>query len=249
MRVAVVTPYYKEPPAWLARCIQSVRDQTHEATHFVVADGHPQDWVDQAGVRHVKLDCSHGDYGNTPRTIGAVLAVSEGFDAIAFLDGDNWYAPNHVERCVQIAEQNPDADFVSAMRFWAREDGSIMAVRTDEDLDGSHVDTNCYFLLQGAFHTIPRWALMPKPMAMWCDRFYLGSMRGEGLKEARTGSKTVYYLCTWAGVYRSIGEAPPAFAKEGLPVHVLSEWYRDLTPRDRQIVFRLTGYSLPAAHA
>jgi glycosyltransferase involved in cell wall biosynthesis len=246
MRVAVVTPYYKEPAEWLGRCIRSVREQTREATHFVVADGHPQDWVDDAGVRHLKLDRAHGDYGNTPRALGAMLAVSEGYDAIAFLDGDNWYAPEHVQRCVEAAERHPEADYVTAMRHWARADGSVMTLRMEEDLDGSHVDTNCYFLLRGAFHTIPRWGLMPRPMAMWCDRFYLGSLRGEGLVEVPTDSKTVYYLCTWAHVYRSIGEQPPEFAKEGLPVHQLASWYRDLGQRDREIVFRLTGYMLPA---
>jgi len=46
MRVAVVTPYYKEPEAWLARCLTSVREQTYPVTHLVVADGHPQPWGD-----------------------------------------------------------------------------------------------------------------------------------------------------------------------------------------------------------
>ncbi len=244
MRVAVISPYYKEPEAWLARCIQSVRDQTVEATHFVVADGFPQDWVDEVGVRHIKLDRPHGDYGNTPRTIGAMLAVSEGFDAVAFLDGDNWYAPDHVESCVQTAARG-DVDYIYSKRQWARADGSVMNVHMQEDEDGSHVDTNCHFLMRGAFHTIPRWGLMPKPMAIWSDRFYLGSLRGEGLTEAATGRATVYYLCTWANIYRAIGETPPAFAKDGLPVNDLQNWYGGLNSRDREIVFRLTGFMLP----
>ena len=96
MRVAVVTPYYKEPRGWIERCIASVAAQTHACDHFLVADGHAQDWIDGAGVRHLRLDRGHGDYGNTPRALGALLAVSEGYDAIAFLDADNWYAPEHV---------------------------------------------------------------------------------------------------------------------------------------------------------
>ena len=136
MRVAVVTPYYKEPEAWLARCLTSVREQTYPATHFVVADGHPQAWVDEAGVRHLKLDQSHADYGNTPRTLGAMLAVGEGYDAIAFLDGDNWYAPDHIERCVQVAREQ-EVDFVTSRRHWARADGSIINVNVAEDDDGS----------------------------------------------------------------------------------------------------------------
>ena len=104
MRVAVITPYYKEPPAYLERCIDSVRAQTHGSVeHVLVSDGHPQDWIDAAAVRHLRLDCSHGDYGNTPRAIGALLAASEGCDAVAFLDADNWYHPEHVASCAAQA--------------------------------------------------------------------------------------------------------------------------------------------------
>lgn len=243
MRVAVVTPYYKEPREWLERCIASVKSQTHECTHFVVADGHPQDWLDDAGVRHLRLDRGHADYGNTPRAIGAQLAVAEGFEAIAFLDGDNWYEPGHVARCVEVAEAT-DADFVWSGRNWVRADGSVIDVNVPEDVNGSHVDTNCFFLLFGAFHALPRWLLMPKPMAMWCDRFFLHSLREDGLTEARTLTRSVNYLCTWANVYRSIGETPPAYAKEGIPFGKLLDWAAKLSPSDKARVYRLSGCQL-----
>ncbi len=243
MRVAVVTPYYQEPRAWLERCIASVAAQTQPCDHILVADGHAQDWLDAAGVRHIKLDRGHADYGNTPRALGALLAVSEGYDAIAFLDADNWYAPEHVQRCAERAEAS-GADYVTASRHWARADGSVMNVAIAEDMNGTHVDTNCFFLLFGAFHTIPRMVLMPKPMAMHFDRYYLQSLREEGLREARTQTRSVYYLCTWSGVYRSIGEEPPAFAKEGVPVERLQAWRKRLQPADLASVRRLVGVTL-----
>lgn len=246
MRVAVVTPYYKEQPEWLTRCVQSVRAQTHPATHFVIADGHPQDWLDSAGVRHIRLDRAHADYGNTPRSIGGLLAVSEGFDAVAFLDADNWYAPNHVELCVSAAGEG-EADYVTAMRHWARADGSVMDFRSDEDFDGSHVDSSCHFLLRGAFHAIARWALMPKPMAMWGDRFFLASLRAEDLVERGTFEKSVYYLCTWSPIYEAMGEPPPDFAKRGVPNEQLAAWFRGLTARDREMLAKHTGVALPGS--
>ncbi|MDP9413866.1 MAG: hypothetical protein M3Q08_07205 [Pseudomonadota bacterium] len=73
MKVAVVTPYYREPLETLERCHESVRRQPHSCTHFMVADGHPRaevnSWPD---VQHFALPVSHGDYGNTPRSIGGV---------------------------------------------------------------------------------------------------------------------------------------------------------------------------------
>lgn len=243
MRVAVITPYYKEPRDFIERCLASVRAQTHAADHVLVSDGHPQDWIDGTGVRHLRLGCGHADYGNTPRTIGALLAVAESYEAIAFLDADNWYEPDHVATCVELLERS-QADYVSAQRHWVRADGSRMAVRIPEDDDGSHVDTNCFFLSFGAFHTISRWLLMPKPMAMWCDRFYLASLRQEGLREARTAHATVNYLSTWAHVFRSIGEAPPSYAKEGVPLERLQAWLRRLQPADFAQVQRLSGCNL-----
>jgi glycosyltransferase involved in cell wall biosynthesis len=243
MRVAVITPYYREPREWLERCISSVAAQAHPCDHILVADGHAQDWIDTTGVRHLRLDRGHADFGNTPRALGALAAVSEGYDAIAFLDADNWYSPDHVQRCVQVADAT-GADYVTTGRHMAREDMSVMDVSISDDASGKHVDTNCFFLLFGAFHTIPRWVLMPKPMATWGDRFYLQSLREEGLREARTQTRSVYYLCTWSSVYRAIGEAPPAFAKDGLSAEPLQRWRARLQPADLAAVQRLSGVRL-----
>nr|WP_259374357.1 glycosyltransferase [Calidifontimicrobium sp. SYSU G02091] len=243
MRVAVVTPYFKEPSEWLERCIRSVRQQSHPCDHLVVADGHPQDWLDGAGVRHLRLDRSHSDYGNTPRSIGAQLAVAEGYDAIAFLDADNWYEPDHIQSCVEVAERT-GADFVCARRFLARADGSRMPVRIADDDAGRHVDTNCFFILFGAFHTLPRWLMMPKPMTMWGDRFFLASLRQERLREAFVDHATVNYLCTFSDVFELIGETPPPYAKAGLPIERLNAWVRRLQPGDLAHVKRLAGCDL-----
>jgi hypothetical protein len=61
-----------------------------------VSDGFPQDWLDSANVRHIRLGRPHNDAGNTPRGLGALLAVSEGYDGIGLLDADNWYDEDHI---------------------------------------------------------------------------------------------------------------------------------------------------------
>jgi len=97
MKVAYITPYFKEDADILERCIRSVQAQTIKADHFLISDGYQQDWVANRVARHIPLGKSHGDYGNTPRGIGAQLAVSEGYDAIGFLDADNWIDPEHTK--------------------------------------------------------------------------------------------------------------------------------------------------------
>ena len=108
LRVAVVTPYYKESPQTLRRCIESVRGQTHpHVVHYLVADGFPQrelmaDWPQ---VRHIELPHAHANYGCTPRGIGALCALADDVDIVSFLDADNLFLPEHVASVVQAVEQ------------------------------------------------------------------------------------------------------------------------------------------------
>src|ERR1700731_4980422 len=100
MRYAIITPYHEESRDQLERCIRSVSAQTVPTDHIIVADGRPQDWIDATGARHLRLDRAHGDYGNTPRGLGAMLAIAERYDGIGLLDADNWLEPEHVAACV-----------------------------------------------------------------------------------------------------------------------------------------------------
>ncbi len=246
LRVAVITPYYCEERALLERCIRSVQDQTYPATHLVVADGHPQAWLDDSGVRHLRLDCPHADYGDTPRAIGGLLAISEGFDALCFLDADNWLDPEHVQLCVAAALGGEHPDYVIARRRFARLDGSALAIPDSEEAHG-HVDTGCYFLLRGAFHTVARWATMPRPLACVGDRVYGATLRADGLRSVRVDRPTVNYLCTWASLFAAAGETPPDYAKLNVDPAPALRWWRELPARDRLIAERLVGAAVQLA--
>ncbi len=78
----------------------------HSATHILVIDG------DQSlqGITFPGVSCFHTpqphlDYGNTARAIGSIEAVARDFDAIAYLDADNWYEPDHLEQMVALHER------------------------------------------------------------------------------------------------------------------------------------------------
>jgi glycosyltransferase involved in cell wall biosynthesis len=171
-RFAVVTPYYKESPELLRRCIDSVLAQDAPCDHFVVADGFPQDWLDAQPVRHIKLDRNHADFGNTPRGLGSLLAASEGYEGIAFLDADNWFDADHVSACVAAAEKfGPglsQCDYVIARRRFRHVDGSELPTPVED----SFADTSCFVVLRGAFHVLSHWVLMPKRIAPICDKVF-----------------------------------------------------------------------------
>jgi glycosyltransferase involved in cell wall biosynthesis len=184
MRVAYITPYYKESAEVLERCIKSVEAQTIKGDHFLISDGHPQDWVASRVARHIPLGKSHGDYGNTPRGIGAQLAISDGYDAIGLLDADCWLDPKHTEECLKTAIGNYgsplNCDYVVAKRRFIRPDLTVANILEE----ANHVDTNCYFLLRGAYSFFPVWSLMPKEFSNVADRVFYKSIMEADLNYA-----------------------------------------------------------------
>lgn len=234
MRVAIVTPYWREAPRILRRCIDSVAEQ---ADHFLIADGIPQPWIDKRPARHIRLDRSHGDYGGVARSIGAMLAIGEGYDAIGFLDADNWLEPDHVAHCLQAAGEVPECDYVIARCTLRRPDES--AIPFEGESIERHVDTNCFLFLPGAFHMLPAWGTMPKIVSPVGDRFFYQAVREQGLRRAVASKKTVNYHCVAAPVYLAIGETPPPDAKPYINPSAITQWRQNMSARERQIVSRL----------
>jgi glycosyltransferase involved in cell wall biosynthesis len=233
---AVVTPYYKEERAILQHCIDSVRQQSAGAEHILVADGFPQDWVDGENVRHIRLDSAHGDYGNTARGLGGLLAAAEDYDGIGFLDADNWYDPEHVERCVAAGSDAEATDLVIARRRFVRPDGSAMPLADDPN----HVDTSCYWFQPGGYHLLRFWVTMPRGLALIGDRVFYRTVQAQNLALKRLAEPTVNYLCLWESDYRAIGETPPPGAKPNVQLN-LANFLGSLSPERRRVLKRLCG--------
>ena len=246
-RFAIVTPYYQEEKWLLERCIRSVREQSLRADHIMVADGFPQDWIDGEGVRHIRLDRAHADYGNTPRTIGALLAVSAGYEGIGFLDADNWYELEHVARCAEAAGRSEACDYVIAQRHLRRPDGSI--IKFDQPPPSHFADMSCFFLLPGSYHVIPHLALTPQQIAPVCDRVFYAALKARKLNSEIVPEKTVNYHCIWRYVYKKIGEEPPPEAKGGVDYKRMKDWLVTLTERQRQIIYRRMGCRLDVVNS
>ena len=243
-KFAVVTPYFKEAKPLLERCIGSVKRQTLKADHILVSDGHPQAWLDGTGTRHIRLDRAHDDFGNTPRGIGAQLAISEGYQGIAFLDADNWFDDDHLEVCCRAAESLSgkyiDCDYVIAQRRMVRPDLTVI----DAQEESGHVDTSCFFFLPGSYFMIPYWNLMPQQFSLMGDRIFFRHLAAKGLTSARTRKVTVNYLNLWESTYLFRGERPPEGAKPNADPSKAFAWYYGLPERLKLIVERLIGLKI-----
>lgn len=214
LRVAVITPYYKESLEYLLACRDSVANQDGaDITHFFVADGFPQKEVSTWDVQHVILPQPNADYGNTPRGIGSFLAISQGFDFIAYLDADNWYKPGHIKSLISL-HLATEADVTCSFRSLHTPDGKVLAGLQQFDENRlKHVDTSCYLLHKGAFDLVDVWLKMPKQVAGVGDRIFLMALQRRRLKFAFSKKMTVAYRTLWEDHYRAKGLEPPPEAK------------------------------------
>lgn len=247
MKSIIVTAYYKEDRAVLEHCIASVQAQTAAVDHMLVADGHPQDWIDDLPVRHIRLDRSHGDYGNTPRVVGAIMAISEGYEGIGFLDADNWVEQDHIATCHDTAAQCPDADYLTARWILRRPDRTALPL--PDDLFPDHVDTNCFFFRPGSFHFISHFSVMPQELSIVGDRVFSMAARGAQLTSAKLPHPTVNYACLWPSLYRLAGEEPPPEAKPDIDSSFVVPWLQQQTPRALELISRRCGvrFVVPAS--
>ena len=208
MRIAIITAYFDEDRATLERCIESVRSQAVPVEHILVADGRPRAWIPPTGVRHITLDRSHGDFGDTPRTIGLTLAIREAFDAVQFLDADNVLFPRHAALATAALRES-GAHMLVLKRSFLRPDGSTMNFKSDEDESLAVIDTNCYLFARPAFPTALKWTLIPREFSFIGDRVFRSVFSKAGHPVAVAADATVGYRCMWSDVYRAAGEEPP----------------------------------------
>ncbi len=213
MRVAIITPYHSETRAQLLRCRDSVAAQSHPVTHIWVSDGIPDAYLmSQYPDNHISLPKAHADYGDTPRLIGTLSAYQQGFDAVCWLDADNWLEPDHVEQLVRIADREV-ASVVTATRNLMRRDGSLLAVCGESD--GVHFsDTNCYLVMRDAIPEMAMmWGFKPQYMGVVGDRFVWQHVLDKDLRRSHCAKPTVNYTTCIAAHYLAHGEEPPPEAR------------------------------------
>ena len=237
-RYAIITPYHNEHRSVLERCVMSVKKQVVGADHFVVADGIPQDWLDEARVRHIKLDQPHRDYGNVARGTGALLAVADAYEGIGFLDADNYIDRNHIALCTAAGAAG--VDLVVARRRFVRPDGRDLYLAEEP----GHVDTSCWWFQPGSYHLLSFWVTIPRQMTPIGDRVFSGLVEASKLTTTEVADITVNYTCLWEGVYRRFGETPPEGAKPDIDLISVLEWLCALEDPQRGVVAKLCAGDL-----
>ena len=207
MNICVVTPYFNADPAWLRQAHHSVLAQTTPARHILVCDGSAPAEIDNFHGTHILLGRNYSDYGNTPRLIGCYRAISEGADAIAFLDADNWYRPDHLASLRNHALANGLAACCSA-RTLHRPDGSLLA-KCQVVNARPYIDTSCLLVMKPAFPHLITWAINSQDIAAVVDQAVWQAIAGSGAPVGFLDNASVCYRTRHAVHYQLAGVQPP----------------------------------------
>jgi hypothetical protein len=107
--------------------------------------------------------------------------------------------------------------------------------------DPNHVDTNCLFLFEGAFHTLHHWVLQPREFSLIGDRVIWIMLKGQGLIWRQTVAPTVNYLCLLRPFYEALGLVPPDEAKPAVDSTPGHQYIGGLNERGLELLRRRTG--------
>lgn len=210
MKVAMITPYFKETIDCLKRCHFSVKYQTYpDVTHIMVADGNSSPLVESWKGEHISLPESHTDAGATPRAIAAISAFSRGYDVVGFIDADNWLDNDHVEVMLKTLKESDNDGVIATRRIMHKEDSRELYVDRVESNGDNMVDTNCMFLTRKSLNLMTYWVTEPGKELI-SDRHFWGAVKHFDFRIARSLKPTVNYVTKWAWHYEYAGvEIPP----------------------------------------
>ena len=162
MKVAVVTPTIGSEH--LSQCLESVQNQTYEnLTHYIFLDG--EEYTDKihstlyekSGKRtiktvHLEDNVGKGWYGHR---VYAACSFLVNADIICYLDEDNWYDSNHVQKMVEFIDKGNQ--WAYSLRKICDKEGNFLCnddceslgkwpVYFDENV--FHIDTSSFGVLQ-----------------------------------------------------------------------------------------------------
>jgi len=128
--------------ASLARCMASVSQQTYKhITHLIIIDGADREAAVRDCIssmphmqRNIKLvtlpdETGCGMYNGYRICAGFSYLVNE--DIVFFLDDDNWFDPQHVDRCLSALDRH-ETEWAYSLRRICYNDGTFMI---DDDSD------------------------------------------------------------------------------------------------------------------
>lgn len=240
MLVAIVTPYHDSKTLhWLQECIESVRRQSYkECIHVLVGDGfQAMDLPIHDRLHTIHLSHNIGDYGDSPRALGAIYAYAQGADAVAFLDADNWYEINHIESLIDI-HKHTGAQVITCYRQLADLNGKILGICPDSD-GLSFCDTGCMLFTKDSSEIATSWWTIPKAYHALDDRVIWDRVLSKKYSIACSKHASFVYRTAFIHHYKMFNQIPLDGTKSGKEIGRLHHTMNLLEARAREIAPQL----------
>lgn len=145
--ISIVIPLYNKEDT-IERAINSVLAQSVSEWELIVVDDGSTDngpkLVKQFDDPRIRLATQTNAGVSSARNHGASLAKA---DVIAFLDSDDYWAPEHLESVKRLVRQYPKASIYATAYFMVGEEGAVLKTRLrDEGPNSERVRVLDYFL-------------------------------------------------------------------------------------------------------
>jgi glycosyltransferase involved in cell wall biosynthesis len=111
MRVSVVMPLY-DGARYVGEALASVLAQTRAADEVVVIDDGSHDEGPHIVARHASVRCVRQDNAGCAAARNRGVAEASG-EAVAFVDQDDVWRPDHLARMLDVLERDPAVGFVA----------------------------------------------------------------------------------------------------------------------------------------
>ena len=170
--ISVIVPVYNVE-AYVAKCIESIQNQSYQHLEIILVDDGSTDdsgdICDQYAAYDDRIKVIHQENGGISAARNTGIEAANG-DYIAFVDSDDYIAPNMYEDMLHILKDN-DLDILECTAFRDK-DGTII----EGCNDGSLEIFNRHEALKMAMHDcfIAVWSQMYKRSAIGDVRFPVG---------------------------------------------------------------------------
>lgn len=141
--VSVIIPTYKRSWEYLGRAVNSVKKQTFSDIEIIVVDDSPDSYEERKNIfKQMELLCANDKrivYLVNEKNIGGSLSRNRGINSakgefITFLDDDDEYLPEKVEKQLRFMhETNCDMSFAN-MKMYSTSSGRVVDYRDYKDI-------------------------------------------------------------------------------------------------------------------
>ena len=150
--VSIVIPTHKREVECLANAVNSVLSQTYKNTEIVIVDDSPSDYEKRAEVKAYAESIAHDKviYLQNEKNLGGSLTRNRGIDAstgdyISFLDDDDEYTPDKIEKQLKYMLEN-DCDMTFSNTVMCK-NGKSVEVRGFKDIPAFDNDSLLHYHL------------------------------------------------------------------------------------------------------